>query len=328
MATRFSTAHCHPGRSIAARLPAARPSEQPRSRRCAYRWLARRMRWKSPGPPGATPARSRTSRTSPTTTTRRNRRWSPSTVPIPTDGYDAKLLTQLNGGTAPDLFYVGDGDVSTLIKNQVVMDLTELLSSDDQQVEAGAIRRRPLGAVANGRWQVLRRAGGLQPAGASGTTRRCSRKPGSPKCRPICTRRAPGPGTPSRRCSTPSRRPARPRFMLGGLVGAPLQLGHQQRRHHLRRRPVRRQRGSRNRWRRSNGSPITSRPRRSSSPAACPRARATTRCSCPASSASSRSGAGACRSSARTRTSIATSFPTRPIPGTRSSPPAWRWPTG
>ncbi len=48
--------------------------------------------------------------------------------PIPTDGYDAKLLTQLNGGTAPDLFYVGDGQASTLIKNSVVMDLTELLS--------------------------------------------------------------------------------------------------------------------------------------------------------------------------------------------------------
>jgi multiple sugar transport system substrate-binding protein len=53
--------------------------------------------------------------------------------PIPSDGYDAKLLTQLNGGTAPDLFYVGDGQASTLIKNQVVMDLTELLSSEASQ---------------------------------------------------------------------------------------------------------------------------------------------------------------------------------------------------
>jgi multiple sugar transport system substrate-binding protein len=50
--------------------------------------------------------------------------------PIPTDGYDEKLYTQLTGGTAPDLFYVGDGEVSILIKNAVVADLTERLSSE------------------------------------------------------------------------------------------------------------------------------------------------------------------------------------------------------
>lgn len=51
-------------------------------------------------------------------------------IPVPTDGYDEKLLTQLNGGTAPDLFYVSDGQVATLIDNQVVADLTERLSSE------------------------------------------------------------------------------------------------------------------------------------------------------------------------------------------------------
>jgi len=51
-------------------------------------------------------------------------------IPTPTDGYDARLLTQLNGGTAPDLFYAGDGQVSTLVKNAVVADLTDLLASD------------------------------------------------------------------------------------------------------------------------------------------------------------------------------------------------------
>jgi multiple sugar transport system substrate-binding protein len=51
-------------------------------------------------------------------------------TPVPTDGYDEKLLTQLNGGTAPDVFYVADGQASTLIQNSVVYDLTELLSSD------------------------------------------------------------------------------------------------------------------------------------------------------------------------------------------------------
>ncbi|MDQ3695370.1 MAG: sugar ABC transporter substrate-binding protein [Chloroflexota bacterium] len=53
--------------------------------------------------------------------------------PVPTDGYDARLLTTLNGGTAPDLFYVGDGQVSLLIENEVVADLTELLSSEASQ---------------------------------------------------------------------------------------------------------------------------------------------------------------------------------------------------
>lgn len=51
-------------------------------------------------------------------------------IPTPTTDYDTKLLTQLNGGTAPDLFYVGDGQAATLIKNNVVADLTDLLSSE------------------------------------------------------------------------------------------------------------------------------------------------------------------------------------------------------
>lgn len=50
-------------------------------------------------------------------------------LPSPNDGYDAKLLTQLTGGTAPDLFYSGDGQASTIIKNNAAYDLTELLSS-------------------------------------------------------------------------------------------------------------------------------------------------------------------------------------------------------
>jgi multiple sugar transport system substrate-binding protein len=54
-------------------------------------------------------------------------------IPVPTDGYDDKLLTQLTSGTAPDLFYVGDGQVAGLIQNKVVMDLTEMLSSDASQ---------------------------------------------------------------------------------------------------------------------------------------------------------------------------------------------------
>jgi len=51
-------------------------------------------------------------------------------IPVPTDGYQDKILTQLNGGTAPDDFYSGDALIATLIKNNAVADLTDLLSSD------------------------------------------------------------------------------------------------------------------------------------------------------------------------------------------------------
>lgn len=48
-------------------------------------------------------------------------------IPVPNDGYEAKLLTQLSGGTAPDVFYSGDGTMSKLIANNTIVDLTEQL---------------------------------------------------------------------------------------------------------------------------------------------------------------------------------------------------------
>jgi len=45
-------------------------------------------------------------------------------IPIPNDGYDQKILTQLSGNTAPDVFYSGDGLISQLVANGSV----ELLS--------------------------------------------------------------------------------------------------------------------------------------------------------------------------------------------------------
>jgi multiple sugar transport system substrate-binding protein len=51
-------------------------------------------------------------------------------VPIPTDGYAAKMLTQLSGGTAPDVFYSGDGDIGKLIDSKLLTDLTEKLKGD------------------------------------------------------------------------------------------------------------------------------------------------------------------------------------------------------
>ncbi|PZE21102.1 ABC transporter substrate-binding protein [Paenibacillus xerothermodurans] len=52
-------------------------------------------------------------------------------IPTPSDGYEQKLLTQLSGNNAPDVFYVGDGTMSRLIKNQSIAELTEFLNSPD-----------------------------------------------------------------------------------------------------------------------------------------------------------------------------------------------------
>jgi multiple sugar transport system substrate-binding protein len=117
--------------------------------------------------------------------------------PIPTDGYDAKLLTQLSGGTAPDLFYAGDGQVSTYVKNAVVMDLTDLLS--------GATSKSKPEDFAGDLWGPSKTAEGRLfgvPVDCSGTTRNCSRRPVSLSCQPMSTRPAAGPGMPSRECST------------------------------------------------------------------------------------------------------------------------------
>jgi multiple sugar transport system substrate-binding protein len=52
--------------------------------------------------------------------------------------YQAKLLTQLAGGTAPDAFYVGDGQMAPLIGSGKLVDLTEYLSSPDAAVKSDA----------------------------------------------------------------------------------------------------------------------------------------------------------------------------------------------
>ncbi len=50
-------------------------------------------------------------------------------IPSPNDGYDERLLTQLNGGSAPDVFYVGDGLIAQLRSNNAILDITDQLSS-------------------------------------------------------------------------------------------------------------------------------------------------------------------------------------------------------
>jgi multiple sugar transport system substrate-binding protein len=48
-------------------------------------------------------------------------------VPLANDGYEAKMLTQLSGGTAPDFFYSGSELISKLVDNKTVAELTESL---------------------------------------------------------------------------------------------------------------------------------------------------------------------------------------------------------
>ncbi|GGG25688.1 ABC transporter substrate-binding protein [Paenibacillus abyssi] len=55
-------------------------------------------------------------------------------IPIPGE-YDQKILTQLTGGTAPDIFYAGDGFVSKLIENNSIEELTPLMQAPDSIIK-------------------------------------------------------------------------------------------------------------------------------------------------------------------------------------------------
>ncbi|MNH82919.1 putative ABC transporter substrate-binding protein YesO [compost metagenome] len=51
-------------------------------------------------------------------------------IPVPSDGYEQKLLTQLQGGNASDVFYVGDSTIVKLAQNGSVAELGEFMKSD------------------------------------------------------------------------------------------------------------------------------------------------------------------------------------------------------
>ncbi|TSB46497.1 ABC transporter substrate-binding protein [Alkalicoccobacillus porphyridii] len=55
---------------------------------------------------------------------------------IPNDNYFQTLTTRLQGGQAPDLFYVGAEDISTLISNGTIEPLNDFLESDASFVKA------------------------------------------------------------------------------------------------------------------------------------------------------------------------------------------------
>lgn len=52
--------------------------------------------------------------------------------PVPSyEEYHSKLTTQLSSGTAPDVFYVGDDKIASLVANDVLMPLDEYLEKSD-----------------------------------------------------------------------------------------------------------------------------------------------------------------------------------------------------
>jgi multiple sugar transport system substrate-binding protein len=54
-------------------------------------------------------------------------------VSVPTASYETKLLTQLSGNTAPDVFYTGDTLTARLIKNGSIIELNDRLESDKSE---------------------------------------------------------------------------------------------------------------------------------------------------------------------------------------------------
>ncbi|ACX63192.1 carbohydrate ABC transporter substrate-binding protein, CUT1 family [Paenibacillus sp. cl141a] len=55
-------------------------------------------------------------------------------IPIPGE-YDQKILTQLTGGTAPDIFYAGDALVVKLIENQSIENLTTYMEAPESVIK-------------------------------------------------------------------------------------------------------------------------------------------------------------------------------------------------
>src|SRR5438128_7840037 len=70
-------------------------------------------------------------------------------VPSANNNYFTKILTELNGGNAPDDFYVGDGNIGQLVANKTVMQLDALLSSDKSKEKASDSAPGHVGAAKN-----------------------------------------------------------------------------------------------------------------------------------------------------------------------------------
>lgn len=72
-------------------------------------------------------------------------------VPIPGDGYIQKLQTQLQGSQAPDVFYIGDGDISKIIETGKLAPLSEFMNGSDSYAKPEEF--------ADGLWGAARKDG-------------------------------------------------------------------------------------------------------------------------------------------------------------------------
>lgn len=52
-------------------------------------------------------------------------------VPVPNDGYEQKILTALAAGTAPDLFYSGDGSIQKFVRDNRVLELSMYMNRSE-----------------------------------------------------------------------------------------------------------------------------------------------------------------------------------------------------
>ncbi|TDQ36953.1 ABC transporter substrate-binding protein [Aureibacillus halotolerans] len=56
-------------------------------------------------------------------------------VPSPSGTYDQSLVTRLQGGQAPDVFYISDTQIGFLVNNDTLLPLSEFLQSDQSYVD-------------------------------------------------------------------------------------------------------------------------------------------------------------------------------------------------
>src|SRR5262249_33958764 len=55
--------------------------------------------------------------------------------PIPYAEYESKIITQLSGGTAPDVFFTGGWMIGKLIANQSVTELSAFMKAPDSKIK-------------------------------------------------------------------------------------------------------------------------------------------------------------------------------------------------
>lgn len=80
----------------------------------------------------------------------KNKNVSVKLIPIPSDGYEQKLLTELSGGAGADVFYVGDTTMAKLVKSNSVLPLADFLKTDASYTKAEEYAEGLWGAAKQG----------------------------------------------------------------------------------------------------------------------------------------------------------------------------------